>query len=61
MSTRFRPGCDWNSCGTIAGTMKVSFQAARSIGFKGRVNGLFFLFARRHDFERTIRPRTLKL
>jgi hypothetical protein len=48
-------------CGAIAGTMKLSFQAARSIGFKSRVNGLVFLFARRHDFERTIRQRTLKL
>jgi hypothetical protein len=27
-----RPKCGWNSCGAFSENMKVSFQAARSIG-----------------------------
>ncbi|MEH2473732.1 hypothetical protein V1281_005082 [Nitrobacteraceae bacterium AZCC 2161] len=29
---RCRPGSGWNWCGAFSGNMKVSFQAARSIG-----------------------------
>ena len=32
LKMRCRPGCGWNWRGAISGNMKVSFQAARSIG-----------------------------